>query len=56
MDYSLYTDHSTSVKEYMCNVSDGVSLKVIDFTPQNEPPAATPKGDTQMPNPSARDA
>jgi pimeloyl-ACP methyl ester carboxylesterase len=35
MDYSLYTDRSTSVKEYMCNVSDGVSLKAIDFTPQN---------------------
>ncbi|MCX5848376.1 MAG: alpha/beta hydrolase [Deltaproteobacteria bacterium] len=35
MDYSLYTDRSTSVKEYMFNVSDGVSLKIIDFTPQN---------------------
>ena len=35
MDYSLYTDHSTSVKEYMFNVSDGVSLKIIDFTPRN---------------------
>ena len=35
MDYSLYTDNSTSVKEYMCNVSDGVSLKIIDFTPRN---------------------
>jgi pimeloyl-ACP methyl ester carboxylesterase len=35
MDYSLYTDHSRSVKEYMVNVSDGVSLKIIDFTPRN---------------------
>jgi pimeloyl-ACP methyl ester carboxylesterase len=35
MDYSLYTDHSTNIKEYMFNVSDGVSLKIIDFTPQN---------------------
>src|SRR5664280_677392 len=35
MDYSMYTNHSTTVKEYMFNVSDGVSLKIIDFTPQN---------------------
>jgi pimeloyl-ACP methyl ester carboxylesterase len=35
MDYSPYTDPSTNVKEYMFNVSDGVSLKLIDFTPQN---------------------
>ena len=35
MDYSPYTDHSTTVKEYMFNLSDGVSLKIIDFTPRN---------------------
>jgi pimeloyl-ACP methyl ester carboxylesterase len=35
MDYSPYTDHTTTVKEYMFNVSDGVSLKIIDFTPRN---------------------
>jgi pimeloyl-ACP methyl ester carboxylesterase len=35
MDYSLYTDPSTSVKESMFNVSDGVSLKLIDFTPRS---------------------
>jgi pimeloyl-ACP methyl ester carboxylesterase len=35
MDYSQYTDNSTSVKEYMFNVSDGVCLKIIDFIPQN---------------------
>lgn len=34
MDYSQYTDNSTAVKEYMVEVSDGVSLKVIDFTPR----------------------
>lgn len=34
MDYSQYTGNSTGVKEYMVDVSDGVSLKVIDFTPQ----------------------
>jgi pimeloyl-ACP methyl ester carboxylesterase len=35
MDYSPYTDLSTTVKEYMVNVSDGVSLKIVDFTPRN---------------------
>jgi pimeloyl-ACP methyl ester carboxylesterase len=35
MDYSQYTDNSTTVKEYMFEVSDGVSLKIIDFTPRN---------------------
>ncbi len=35
MDYSQYTDNSTAVKEYMLEVSDGVSLKIIDFTPRN---------------------
>jgi len=35
MDYSQYTDSSTAVKEYMLGVSDGVSLKIIDFTPRN---------------------
>src|SRR5208337_4230214 len=35
MDYYQYTDNSTIVKEYMVDVSDGVSLKIIDFTPQN---------------------
>lgn len=38
MDYSQYTDNSTAVKEYMVEVSDGVSLKVIDFTPPNVSP------------------
>jgi len=38
MDYSQYTDNSTAVKEYMLGVSDGVSLKIIDFTPQNVSP------------------
>jgi pimeloyl-ACP methyl ester carboxylesterase len=35
MDYSQYTDNSAAVKEYMVEVSDGVSLKIIDFTPCN---------------------
>jgi pimeloyl-ACP methyl ester carboxylesterase len=35
MDYSQYTDNSTTVKEYMLEVSDGVSLKIIDFAPRN---------------------
>ena len=35
MDYSQYTDNSTTVKEYMFEVSDGVSLKIIDFAPRN---------------------
>jgi len=35
MDYSSYTDPATNVKEYMFKVSDGVSLKIIDFTPRN---------------------
>jgi len=38
MDYSQYTDNSTAVKEYMVEVSDGVSLKVIDFTPRSVSP------------------
>jgi len=37
MNYSQYTDNSTAVKEYMLEVSDGVSLKIIDFTPRNAP-------------------
>jgi pimeloyl-ACP methyl ester carboxylesterase len=35
MDYSSYTNPATNVKEYMFKVSDGVSLKIIDFTPRN---------------------
>lgn len=35
MDYSPYTNHTTNVKEYMFKVSDGVSLKIIDFIPRN---------------------
>lgn len=35
MDYSPYTANSTTVKEYMLEMSDGVSLKIIDFTAQN---------------------
>jgi pimeloyl-ACP methyl ester carboxylesterase len=35
MDYSLYTEDSTNVQEYMIEVSDGVTLKIIDFTPKN---------------------
>ncbi len=35
MDYSQYTEISTTVKEYMIGVSDGVALKIIDFTPEN---------------------
>jgi pimeloyl-ACP methyl ester carboxylesterase len=35
MDYSQYTDNSTAVKEYMFEVSDGVSLNIIDFTARN---------------------
>jgi len=35
MDYSQYTDNSTAVKEFMLDVSDGVSLQIIDFTPRN---------------------
>jgi pimeloyl-ACP methyl ester carboxylesterase len=38
MDYSQYTENSTTVKEYMLGLSDGVSLKIIDFTPQNISP------------------
>ena len=38
MDYSQYTDHSAGVKEYRVDVSDGVSLKIIDFTSQNVAP------------------
>ncbi len=38
MDYSQYTENSTTVKEYMLVVSDGVSLRIIDFTPQNVSP------------------
>ena len=38
MDYSPYTDHSTGVKEYMLNVSDGVSVKITEFTPLNISP------------------
>jgi pimeloyl-ACP methyl ester carboxylesterase len=34
MDYSQYTDNSTTVKEYYSALSDGVSLKIIDFTPR----------------------
>jgi pimeloyl-ACP methyl ester carboxylesterase len=35
MDYYQYTDNSTIVKEYMVDVSDGVSLMIVDFTPRN---------------------
>jgi len=35
MDYSLYTINPASVKEYMVPMSDGVCLKIIDFTPEN---------------------
>ncbi len=35
MDYSLYTGSSTAVNEYMVQMSDGVSLKIIDFIPGN---------------------
>jgi len=35
MDYSQYTENSTAVKEYMLGVSDGISLRIIDFNPQN---------------------
>ncbi len=35
MDYAPYTDNSAKVKEYMVDVSDGVSLKIIDFSPKN---------------------
>jgi len=41
MDYSVYTSGNTKVSEYMINMSDGVSLKVIDFMPEaleNEKP------------------
>lgn len=38
MDYSQYTENSTTVKEYMLEVSDGTSLRIIDFTPQNVSP------------------
>jgi len=33
--YSQYTDNSTTVKEYMIDLSDGVTLKIIDFIPRN---------------------
>jgi pimeloyl-ACP methyl ester carboxylesterase len=32
--YSQYTESTTTVKEYMVDVSDGVSLKIIDFIPR----------------------
>jgi len=38
MDYSPYTDHSAGVKEYMLKVSDGVSVKIIEFTPRQVSP------------------
>lgn len=38
MDYSPYMDHSASAKEYMLDVSDGVSVKIIEFTPRNLSP------------------
>ncbi|PKN51688.1 MAG: hypothetical protein CVU55_10635 [Deltaproteobacteria bacterium HGW-Deltaproteobacteria-13] len=38
MDYSSYAAQSTSVKEYMLEVSDGVSVKIIEFTPKNVSP------------------
>ncbi len=41
MDYSQYTESSTTVNEYMVQMSDGVSLKIIDFTPQNISPEKT---------------
>lgn len=33
MNYNQYTESSTAIKEYMIEVSDGVYLKIIDFTP-----------------------
>ena len=36
MDYSEYTDSSTEVAEKLVTVSDGVSLRVIDFRPEND--------------------
>ena len=38
MDYSQYTESSTDVKEYMQEVSDGISLKIIDFIPKKVSP------------------
>ncbi|HOP62686.1 MAG TPA: alpha/beta hydrolase [Spirochaetota bacterium] len=34
MDYSEYTTGNTEVNEYMVMLSDGVSLKVVDFKPE----------------------
>ncbi len=36
MNYSEYTDRDTTVQEYFITVSDGVSLKIIDFIPKND--------------------
>jgi pimeloyl-ACP methyl ester carboxylesterase len=38
VDYSSYVDHLTTVKEYMLEMSDGVSLQIIDFCTQNISP------------------
>ncbi len=38
MDYSEYTGNRASVSEYMHTVSDGVSLRIIDFTPYSIDP------------------
>lgn len=40
MDYSEYTAKGSSVKEYYAAVSDGVSLKIIDFVPKADNPRA----------------
>lgn len=37
MDYSQYTANPGTVKEYMFETSDGVSLKIIDFCGKNIP-------------------
>lgn len=37
MDYSDYTSGNTKVTEYMVSMTDGVSLKVIDFNPEKKP-------------------
>ena len=36
MDYSEYSSPGTEIREYMAEVSDGVTLRIIDFTPTRE--------------------
>ena len=38
MDYSEYTSRGTRTSEYYVTVSDGVSLKIIDFAPKGDNP------------------